>query len=638
MHRPRLFTSQHPLAKRGRDVGFGALAGALTVPLLSNVLSDDEPANAATTAAKEAPLGPAQAAHNAAQAALAAPPSGTPSALPEPPTADEFFNWLSTDSDKAIWTILLVCALLGLAIFMVNSRGQVVTSGMASRSQLRRSMTRHAIYREARPTTPALQVPRHQRRRIPVSRYAAYLGSASEHYLLKLYAGYRDIVMLVGPPQTGKTALLGHWVLDAPGCVVTTSTKPDVYNMTHAHRLLFGRVHVFNPEGLGGLLSDLRWNPITGCGNPEVAEERAASLLQGAGQDNEMSDSGFWNGLASELLRYYMHAAALEGKSFRDMWEWTQNPEDKTAYNILRTHEEAEYGWADAMNGMLAGPDKTVKSIFITLRRALRFMSNPQAAAAVAPEPGMPEFDIDEFLESRDTLYLIGANKAAGSIAPLFSCFTTALFNRAKHLASFKSPYDRHDPAVSFILDECALICPVPISDWAADSGGRGIWIAWTVQSMGQVESIYGADQARTLRDASNTWVILPGLKDTEFTEEITKICGKHDVKVRGAETHNSDGTRASRSVSIRHQDVMPVSRIREMRTNQALIVRRNARPVLVDYKPVWTRKEVKDAARLSAAARAATQAGYDPSEFQVPVQRPGQSPVVLSKSENGDE
>ena len=641
MHRPRLFTSQHPLVRRGRDVGFGALGGALSVPILSALLSDDAPAQAATTTAataKAAPLGPAQAAHNAAQAALTAPkPTGVPTPTPTsgPSGAEQMFDFMVRNGDQLMWFAIMVCLLLGVAIFLVNSQGGISgRSGLASRGQLRRGMARRAIYREAKRTTPSLQVSRSERRKIPVSHYAVYLGKAAEYWAMKLHTSYRDVCMLVGPPQTGKTALLGHWVLDAPGCVVTTSTKTDIYNMTHQHRQKFGRVLMFNPEGLGGRLSDFRWNPLTGCEHPDVAEERATALVNGGGNSKDLENEGFWNGEAADLLKYYMHAAAISGKPFSQIWQWVQKPDDRAFVTILRTHEDAEPGWGDSAAGVFNGPEKTVKSVFITLRHALKFMANATAAASTEPEPGMPDFDIDAFLESQDTLYLVGANKRKGGVAPLFSCFTTALFNRAKHLASFKPPYERHDPVVSFILDEAALICPVPIDEWAADSGGRGIWIAWTVQSMGQVETIYGPGAATTLRDASNTWIILPGLKDDDFLEKISKLCGKKDVKVQGAETKGQDGTTMSRSTSIRREEIMPVDRIREMRDNQALIIRRNIRPTLVNYTPVWERKEVKG---VTQAAKAAAVAGYDPSEFDVPLQRQPQPAIAIDRDGRDD-
>jgi len=570
--------------------------------------------------------------HGSGTAALFAAPKPTPTPTPDP-VESGLVDYVLNNGDKLMWFAITLTLIVGVAAFLAQRQieRRWNGSGMATRRQLRRSMTRAAIYKEAKATTPSLQVPRRLRRKIPLGQYAIYLGKASEFYLMPLYAAYRDIILLIGPPQTGKTALLGHWLIDVPGCMVTTSTKVDAYLQTREQRAKSGNVYLFNPKGLGGLLSDFRWNPIDGCQDPNVATERAAAMLHAAGQAEDVENAGFWTDLATDLLKCYMHAAALDNRSFREMWQWTQNPDNEMPLLILRGNKMAADGWDDAAEAILSMHERTVKSVLVTLRRALRFMTNESAAASVAPEPGMPAFDIDAFLTSSDALYLIGENEQSGSIAPLFACFTTALFSRAKELASFRA-YGRHDPAVSFILDEAALICPIPLADWAADSGGRGIFVAMAVQSMAQIDQIYGAKRARALRDAANTLIVLPGLKDTSFTEEVSKLCGEHDVKVHGAENRDASGQTSSRSTSIRRERVMPVEKIREMRTNQALILRRNTRPVLVDYKPVWKRKELRAA---TTAYQAAAAAGFDPGEFQAPAPRKaGQQLVAVDADE----
>ena len=75
---------------------------------------------------------------------------------------------------------------------------------------------------------------------------------------------------------------MGHHVIDFPGAVFTTSTKPDVYGHTaalRAKRALSGRVEVFNPEGLGEVESTMSWPLMRGCAASSVAAERAGALV-----------------------------------------------------------------------------------------------------------------------------------------------------------------------------------------------------------------------------------------------------------------------------------------------------------------------------------------------------------------------
>jgi type IV secretory pathway TraG/TraD family ATPase VirD4 len=65
-------------------------------------------------------------------------------------------------------------------------------------------------------------------------------------------------------------------IKDFPDSVIATSTKLDVIEHTAARR---GPVFLFNPEGLGGQPSSLRWNPVVACQDRETAINRAGYLL-----------------------------------------------------------------------------------------------------------------------------------------------------------------------------------------------------------------------------------------------------------------------------------------------------------------------------------------------------------------------
>ncbi len=56
----------------------------------------------------------------------------------------------------------------------------------------------------------------------------------------------------------------------------------------------------------------------------------------------------------------------------------------------------------------------------------------------------------------------------------------------ARRLAAF-CPGGRLDPPLSLRLDEAALICPIPLHQWTADMGGRGVSIVACFQSRAQV-------------------------------------------------------------------------------------------------------------------------------------------------------
>ena len=60
----------------------------------------------------------------------------------------------------------------------------------------------------------------------------------------------RHSLLVIGPPQTGKTAGLAiPAILEWPGPVLVTSSKPDVLGATREIRATRGEVMVYDPHG-----------------------------------------------------------------------------------------------------------------------------------------------------------------------------------------------------------------------------------------------------------------------------------------------------------------------------------------------------------------------------------------------------
>src|SRR5205823_4622530 len=80
--------------------------------------------------------------------------------------------------------------------------------------------------------------------------------------------------------------------------------------------------------------------------------------------------------------------------------------------------------------------------------------------------------NVELLLTSRGTVFMLGAEDA--QVAPLVTAFTGHLAREARRIAG-TMPGGRLDPPLSLVLDEAALICPIPLDNWTADMGGRGV-------------------------------------------------------------------------------------------------------------------------------------------------------------------
>ena len=279
-----------------------------------------------------------------------------------------------------------------------------------------------------------------------------------------------------------------------------------------------------------------------------------------------------------------------------DVARWVGNARDHTALDILERHGGTPPGWAGDVRQLVEhAPDKTRESVFLTVALTLQFMADPALARSVAPEPAAETFDVERFLEQGGTLYLIAAERAHGSLAPLFTALCGHIFETAKVLASY-GPNGRLDPPLMMALDEAALICPVPLERWTSDGGGRGIPMVITVQSPSQLFDRWGREAGRTIWSNAAVKLIFGGLTVAEHLDDISALCGERDQRVR-SHSRSHDG-KHSHSMSLRQVPVLSSDALRTLGPFRTLVLHRTTRPVLGRVVPVWKRSDVRRAAR----------------------------------------
>ena len=200
--------------------------------------------------------------------------------------------------------------------------------GLAAATDLSRIAGRRQLIRRAHqlrptltPSAPATGGPHRPAARPDPQQLGYRLGRVGRQ---DLWSSVEDSAVILGPPRTGKGLhLVIPWVLDAPGPVVCTSTRPDTLAVTLATRASVGPVAIFDPQRLAGLPGGLRWSPIRGCETPRTALVRARGLASGAGWNRgTVSDGEFWSGQTETALRCLLHAAALGGRDAVDVYRW----------------------------------------------------------------------------------------------------------------------------------------------------------------------------------------------------------------------------------------------------------------------------------------------------------------------------
>jgi type IV secretory pathway TraG/TraD family ATPase VirD4 len=443
--------------------------------------------------------------------------------------------------------------------------------------------------RRARPSLPWWE-----RLALPVTGYAVRLGRA--HLGKRVLASMEDQTLVLAAPRTGKSGWLADRIIDHPGAVVTTTTRTDLYENTAASRARHGALHVFNPEGIGGLPSTFRWDPLTGCEHPAIALQRAMAFTA-ATESKGLHDMTFWIGKASSVLASLLHAAALGQRTMEDVYQWAHGSNDDVPERILAAHPGAAVGWLGPIREVRR-PGRTADSIRMTVTRALAWFADPIVAAATSPGPG-EGFDVAGFVAGRNTLYMIGAGRDEAPIAPLFRAFAEYVHTQAAFVGSLM-PHGRLDPPMLLALDEVTQICPVPLPLWMADSAGKGILIVAVCHGLAQLEARWDSAGARAIWDTAGIKVILGGVTDPDTLDRLSRLCGEIRLRTH-SRTHDQYRGRGH-TISYDPIPVLPSDLLRTLPEWRALIVRGNLSPVIVRLRMAWKRHDYHHARRRSGA------------------------------------
>ena len=452
--------------------------------------------------------------------------------------------------------------------------------GFASGAEVRRALSAAAARNRGRAVSG-----RARRRRVD-GPPGLYLGRDLRSRQ-RLFGAAEDSYLYLGPPRSGKGVhLIIPQTIEAPGPTLVTATRADTLMHTLALRADRGPVAVFDPQGLaGGSVPRLRWAPQRGCVDPLTAIARARALAAGAQLNTgAVTDGAFWQQMTEAVLRCYLHAAALEDATMRDVLGWVARPADPAPVRILRSGSRAAPGWAEELVAQANADPRTRDSVWAGVRRAVDALADPRVLDACSP-PAAEQFDTATFLRGGGTLYLLGTTGAQLTVAPLITALVEDLVDAARRQAA-SMPGGRLDPPLTLMLDEAANIAPIPsLPNLLADGGGSGVTTVCVLQSLAQARARWGPAGADAMWDASTTKVVLGGLAHADDLARISKLAGDVDDDVH---TRSYGPNGPAGSVSPRRLPALPVERLRTLPVGQAIVLARRTPPVQAVLTPWW--------------------------------------------------
>lgn len=468
-------------------------------------------------------------------------------------------------------------------------------------------------------------------RHLPVAEFGVLLMRKGFGFLPwhKIYGSYEQFTAMFGGPRIGKTMLLANIALNAPGFLITTSTRSDLAEWVHAKRSKahgwkqtgqwwcarlvglvkhrsplefvegFGRdVHVWNPTKSVGLRNTAHWRVLDGCEDYETAQRRAGDFII---DDPSAGEGRRWDTEARPLLAIYMHLAAISGRTMWDVLVWNGDlPADGKTTCRARTQMEQALeknpNEADRriINAFLAAhysrPDKTRGSVTHTVGQALHWLGSAKAREMGDCPKDAQTLDIREAILAGATIHVLGADRQP-ELAPLNRAFMNEIAEQIRLIAD-GMPDQRLDPPGVGAFDEAGLVARIPLHDWSADMGGRGFCIVASFQSLSQMRATLGADCANTTMGNANNLVYFGGGNSPDDLTEVASMVGKARYKNEGEDHDAAD--------SHHWGETIDAAGIRSLRKGEALLLRQELKPVVGKTPQIWRVKGAKRTKVLS--------------------------------------
>jgi type IV secretory pathway TraG/TraD family ATPase VirD4 len=410
---------------------------------------------------------------------------------------------------------------------------------------------------------------------------------------VQLRATWEDVCLAICAPRSGKTtALAVPTVLDAPGPVIATSNKRDLWDATqrrganHAPGVELGKhphTFTFDPQNIIGAPQTFWVDLLADVDSVETAERLASQFITTI-EDEGRKD--LWAPAAKELIAALALAAHHARRTIGDVYRWLSMPKDTEAVDTLRAHGYPEV--AQGLSRIQTSPDKTRDSIYITASVAARCLRDNTITRWVKP-CSLPRFDPTAFIHSHDTLHLLSKD-GGGSASPLVAALTDNVLHAGIREAEHAG--GRLDPPLVLVLDEAANVCRIAdLPKLYSHLGSRNIFPLTILQSYAQGAAVWGQTGMRELWGASTIKLVGPGADDATFAADLSRLIGDHDVPTvsRGSGRGGN-----SRNRSMRRGPILSAADIRALRKGTALLFATGSKPALIRLQPWYADKRWK--------------------------------------------
>ena len=328
-------------------------------------------------------------------------------------------------------------------------------------------------------------------------------------------------MLVVAPPRSGKSLLAASQILTWPGSLIIVDIKGELYASTAGYRATLGPVYVLDPRGLGN-----QYDPLGAITEEGELYDAAQALLYDP-REGEGRSFTEW-GILLEVLKWQ---ACLElnrtmGTNVRflpfsrALSKLGINPAAQAIHAISPTIAQ------ELLDGAY-DPECDY--------RDNRFFANSWQGSRARMYPLQTEnvvrcFNGSDFTgadviagEKPATVYLRIPERMLKGKAPLIRLVLESL--TSEMFDTFEARHGQGCRPVLMILDEAGTVGFPSLPEYAATAAGRGISLWLAIQDLAQLEHLYKAHNARTIRNSMGAKVFYQQ-DDPETAKHLSETLG----------------------------------------------------------------------------------------------------------------
>jgi type IV secretory pathway TraG/TraD family ATPase VirD4 len=356
--------------------------------------------------------------------------------------------------------------------------------------------------------------------------------------------------------------------------------KGEIYNIVGGYLQRKGyEVVVLDPNNLD---ISIGFNPLEFAKNSADVEHIMRSLLYSSTNGSSGSQDRFWNESAVALLTLLGNLLLVVGDK-----QYINLANVKYLLNSFSSQSNREmdnlvikYGDADMImeyRQFKAYDDAVKLSVLATANMALAPIANNDALKRVMVSPS---YDLKGMRTKKVALFLSIPVQSSSQYSFLVSSFISSLM----YNTLLNEIPTKQENSVYMFLDEIGNFKINDLDKYITVTRGYKISVILAIQSVNQVEHLYGKAAAETILNGGIGSKIFFGGANNNLAQQISNMIGKKQTLIQNR---------------VVQQDVMQASEVRTLKNGEVLVFIQNNKPFKQKLTPYFKLSKFKRATKI---------------------------------------